>query len=92
MHGVWHWTESGADTWYGFAQAIGEEAHRMGLLPRRPEVTPISTSEYPTRARRPAYSLLDSSRTIEALGMIATPWRENMVTTLKVIATHAGAA
>jgi dTDP-4-dehydrorhamnose reductase len=86
MHGVWHWTDGGADTWHGFARAIGDEAHRLGLLPVSPAVEAITTADYPTRAHRPQYSKLDSSRTIERLQFAPAHWRENMKTTLAVLA------
>jgi dTDP-4-dehydrorhamnose reductase len=54
--GVFHITNSGEATWFEFAQAILAAA---GLDPAR--VLPISTAEYPTAARRPAYSVLDNA-------------------------------
>ncbi|MBJ6978750.1 dTDP-4-dehydrorhamnose reductase [Luteimonas sp. MC1895] len=59
--GLWHLTASGGTTWHGFASAIIDGAHARGLLPRRPRVLPVPGSEYPTPARRPAYSRLDTS-------------------------------
>jgi dTDP-4-dehydrorhamnose reductase len=61
--GVHHWTDLGVASWYDFAVAIQEEALARGLLPRASTIVPISTAEYPTRARRPAFSVLDTSAT-----------------------------
>jgi dTDP-4-dehydrorhamnose reductase len=45
---------------------------------RRPRVTPIATAEYPTAARRPANSVLDSGRFAHIFGMRARPWQERV--------------
>jgi dTDP-4-dehydrorhamnose reductase len=42
------------------------------------EVFPISSTDYPTPARRPAYSVLDRSSTEAGLGLKAVPWRDNL--------------
>lgn len=60
--GLWHLTAAGETSWHGFATEIVDRAHASGLLPRKPRVTPISTADYPTPARRPAYSTLDTAR------------------------------
>ncbi|SDF94463.1 MULTISPECIES: dTDP-4-dehydrorhamnose reductase [Thalassobaculum] len=63
--GTYHYTADGATTWHGFAEAIFDRAEP--LWGRRPTVHAIPTSEYPTPARRPAYSVLDTSALIGAL-------------------------
>lgn len=74
--GTYHLVTSGQTTWHGFAQAIFEEAAVRGMLARTPVVRPIATSDYPTPARRPAYSVLDN-RAVEAAIDAAMPdWRE----------------
>lgn len=76
--GTFHHADDGAVSWHGFAVAIAEEAHALGLIKRMPAVNPVTTAEYPTLARRPAYSLLDCSATRAFLGDKAVPWRENL--------------
>ncbi|MCT2559402.1 dTDP-4-dehydrorhamnose reductase [Tsuneonella sp. YG55] len=76
--GTWHWSDAGVASWYDFALAIQEEALVLGLLDRAVPVVPIQTSEYPTPATRPAFSLLDSSATRQALGFRAIHWRETL--------------
>ncbi|HEY1772226.1 MAG TPA: dTDP-4-dehydrorhamnose reductase [Gammaproteobacteria bacterium] len=86
FRGLHHWTDAGVTSWYDFAQAIAEEGRAAGLLRREVEVLPITTAEYPTPARRPAYSVLDRSSTEAGLGLTAVPWRDNlkkMLTELK---------
>jgi dTDP-4-dehydrorhamnose reductase len=81
--GTFHHCDDGIATWYDFAVAIAEEAHALGLIPRIPVIRPISTAEYPTPARRPAFSLLDCSATRALLGDAPMPWRENLRLMLK---------
>jgi dTDP-4-dehydrorhamnose reductase len=81
--GIWHHRDAGIASWYDFAVAIAEEAHAVGLLDRIPAIHPIATSEYPTPARRPAFSVLDVTATREILGDISTHWRSNLRTMLK---------
>lgn len=76
--GIFHYTDSGVASWYDFAVAIQEEAIAAGLLERAIAIRPIATSEYPTPARRPAFSVLDKSRTTALLGEAAPHWRENL--------------
>lgn len=86
VRGVHHWTDAGVASWYDFAVAIEEEALALGLLERAIPVRPLRTEEYPTRARRPPYSVLDTSATRRALGLPATHWRVNLRKMLRGLA------
>jgi dTDP-4-dehydrorhamnose reductase len=86
INGVLHWTDEGTASWYEFACAIAEEALAARLLPKAPVVTAISTSEYPTPARRPPNSVLDLRESLIRLKLRPTPWRESLRTTLKDLA------
>ena len=81
--GIWHHCDAGIASWYDFAVAIAEEAHAVGLLDRTATIHPIATSEYPTPARRPAFSVLDVTATREVLGDISAHWRSNLRAMLK---------
>ncbi len=59
--GTWHLTPHGQTSWHGFAEAVIAGAYGRGLLAKRPVVTAISTSEFPTPAARPAWSVLDNA-------------------------------
>ena len=72
-----HWSDSGVASWYDFAIAIQEIAVEIGLLTRRIPIDPILTADYPTPARRPAFSALDLSETWPILGR-APHWRANL--------------
>lgn len=76
--GTLHHADDGAVSWHGFAVAIAEEAHALGLVKRIPAIKAITSADYPTPARRPAYSLLDCSATRALVGDNAVPWRENL--------------
>ncbi|MEO7987598.1 MAG: dTDP-4-dehydrorhamnose reductase [Gemmatimonadales bacterium] len=78
MRGVHHWTDAGVATWYDFAVAIQEESLHAGLLESEIPILPITTSDYPTAAARPAYSVLDKTATWAALGRPAHHWRVNL--------------
>ena len=65
----------GEVSWFGFAVAIFEAALQRGLLERAPTVLPIPSSAYPTPAKRPAYSVLDTSG-LAGLGIAVPEWRE----------------
>ena len=79
MQGIYHWTDDGVASWYDFALAIQEEAHKLGILQRMILVRPIKTEEYPTPAKRPAYSVLDKTSTCAALGYTPPHWRESLI-------------
>ncbi|WDA41861.1 dTDP-4-dehydrorhamnose reductase [Erythrobacter sp. BLCC-B19] len=76
--GTFHHSDDGATSWHEFAVAIAEEAYALGLVKRIPRIKAITTADYPTPARRPAYSLLDCSTTRDLLGDQPVPWRTNL--------------
>jgi dTDP-4-dehydrorhamnose reductase len=86
--GLYHYTDSGAASWYDFAVAIQEEALAIGLLDTAVPVIPINTVDYPTPATRPHYSVLDKTSTFAALGGPAPHWRANLRTMLSEIKTN----
>ena len=74
--GLFHAAGSGETTWHGLATAVFEEAARHGMAP--PEILPIRTEDWPTRARRPADSRLDCTRLAATFGLHLPPWRESL--------------
>ncbi|WP_159819316.1 dTDP-4-dehydrorhamnose reductase [Cyanobium sp. Copco_Reservoir_LC18] len=75
VSGRHHWSDCGAASWYDFAVAIGLLAAARGLIPAPARVRPITTADYPTPARRPAYSLLDATTTRHALALEGQHWQ-----------------
>jgi dTDP-4-dehydrorhamnose reductase len=86
--GTHHYTDAGAASWYDFAVAIQEEALAAGLLSIAVPVIPIATSDFPTPAKRPSYSVLDKISTFAALGGPTPHWRANLRTMIAEIVTH----
>ena len=82
IEGIHHWTDDGSTTWFGFASAISEFGLELGILDSAPDITAIPTSEYPTPAARPAYSVLDKSVTWAMLEgsecLPASRWQDNL--------------
>ncbi|WP_338467582.1 dTDP-4-dehydrorhamnose reductase [Novosphingobium sp. ZN18A2] len=76
--GVFHHCDAGLASWYDFAVAIREQALALGMLNRRVPIIPIASNDYPAPAARPAFSVLDCSRTRDLLGESAVHWQENL--------------
>ena len=76
--GIYNLTASGETTWHGFAEAIVEWLRATGQPVRCKKVHPISTSDYPTPAKRPANSLLDCTKLRETFGITIPDWRDQM--------------
>jgi dTDP-4-dehydrorhamnose reductase len=85
--GVYHWTDLGVASWYDFAVAIQDEALARELLRRAVPIIPIQSAAYPTRARRPAFSVLDSGSTRALIKVPARHWRHNLRTMLDELRT-----
>ena len=75
---IFHWSDAGEISWYDFALAIQEAAIQRNLLNKKIPIHPIPTTQYPTPAARPGYSVLDKSKISKALGIKPQPWRENL--------------
>ena len=83
-HGdVYHYCNDGETTWHAFAEAIIAEArtHRSLKVER---IEAITTAEYPLPARRPPYSVLDTSR-IRALGIVPPSWTIGLATVVREV-------
>lgn len=78
LSGTWHLTASGQTSWHGFAEAIFAEAVARGVLAKAPAVEAISSSDYPTPARRPAWSVLDNRRLQQDFGIVLPPWQDGV--------------
>lgn len=77
IRGIHHWTDAGVASWYDFAVAVAEEGAQQGLVPDNVIVTAIATTDYPTPARRPSYSVLDKS-SLTAGGLAPLHWRKRL--------------
>ena len=87
--GVFNYTNAGETSWHGFATAILEEAAVLGFDIKTEIVEPIPTSEYPTPAARPAYSVLDTSKIENCLDLSIPQWCDSLKKMLKELKTCA---
>ncbi|MDO7854744.1 dTDP-4-dehydrorhamnose reductase [Hymenobacter convexus] len=71
-YGLYHYSNEGLTSWYDFATAIFELS---GISVR---TTPIRTSEYPTKATRPSFSVMDKTKIKAALGVAIPHWRASL--------------
>ena len=78
--GIYHFTDEGVCSWYDFAVEIAAAAGHT-----RCRIEPCRTEEYPTRAVRPAYSVLDRSKLKHTFGIEIPHWRESMLYCLRQI-------
>jgi dTDP-4-dehydrorhamnose reductase len=74
--GIYHLTGAGETSWHGFAVAILELW--SDPVRRRIRVQPIRSTDFPRPARRPAYSVLDSTRAAERFGIRLPHWRDQL--------------
>ena len=78
LTGTYHWSDAGVCSWYDFAVAICEEGVELGFLERLVNVKPILAVDYPTPAKRPAYSVLDKSASWRDFELEGVHWRAQL--------------
>lgn len=71
--GIYHFSNSGVISWYDFAVAIRDLS---GLQCR---VQPIPSNQYPTPAKRPAYSVMDTSKIFSTFNLVPKPWKDSLI-------------
>lgn len=81
--GIYHWSDAGVASWYDFTVAIYEFALDFGVLDKAVEITPLQTSQYPTPAQRPSYSVMDKTALYELLDFKPVHWREELKKVLR---------
>ena len=91
--GLYHYSGRSPCTWFDFAVEIFRQAAAKGMLPKQPQVSSITTAQYPTPARRPAWSVLDCTRFETTFGIATHDWHEDLSVVLDALATaETGAA
>ena len=78
--GIFHYTNEGVASWYDFTKAI----HRIAGITTC-DVRPLHTSEYPTAATRPLYSILDKTKIKQAYGLEIPHWEESLRQCLSIL-------
>jgi dTDP-4-dehydrorhamnose reductase len=74
--GIYHFANSFETSWYQFAKEIYYQGKELGLIRQDCQIEAISTQEYPTPAKRPAYSTLNTEKIASTLGYQPRPWQE----------------
>lgn len=81
--GIYHFCNSPATTWYGFACAIFKQAVEAGMLEKEPIVNAITTTDYPTPAKRPIWSVLDTKKIQRVINCDNCLWKSELTAVLR---------
>jgi dTDP-4-dehydrorhamnose reductase len=84
--GIYHYTNEGNITWFDFASEIYSRGRELGRVTRDCTVLPCASAEYPSKVKRPAYSVLDKTKIRAALGLKIPAWDESLKEYLKTCA------
>lgn len=76
--GCYHFAGKPACTWHAFAAEIFHQAAAIGMLPREPRLNAIATEQYPTPAKRPLWSVLDSGKLGRTYDVYPADWRSEL--------------
>jgi len=84
-YGIYHFTNEGRINWYQFACAIYDLARKNGLLEKTIKISPISTAQYLTKARRPRYAYLSKEKVCSTFNIKLIPWQDSLAAYLSTI-------
>ncbi len=88
--GIYHMVNAGETNWHGFAEAIFAAARQTGMPLVVKNVEPVDSSAYPTAAKRPHNSRLNTEKLQEVLHVTLPSWEEGLAAAIKEKTTHAG--
>ena len=80
--GTYHYCGQGVISWHTYAEKIMELVRQIGGMPTA-SVEPVTTAEYPTPTKRPAYSALDCDRIYQQFKISPHPWQKSLETTIR---------
>ena len=80
---IFHWTDAGVSSWFDIATEIRDLSFKLNLLKNPAKVVPITSNNFPTRAKRPNFTLLDCSITKEILNIENNYWRFSLLEILQ---------
>lgn len=87
--GTYHLTASGQTSWYGFARELLLAAHDVGLIRTLPDLVAIASADYPTRAQRPTWSVLDTHKLQANFALVLPHWQDGMRAVIRQLADAA---
>lgn len=73
--GTYHYCGAGSTTWHGFALEIARFAKKYGMIQTIPDIEPCGSGEYPSKAERPAWSVLSTAETVSTFGIDIDDWK-----------------
>ncbi len=82
-YGIYHFTNEGKASWYEFAEQIYLSAKEEGMLNGHVEINPITTDQYPTKAKRPKYSYLSKEKIKNVFNLFVRNWQDALKEFLK---------
>lgn len=82
-YGVYHFSNEGETNWCEFAKAIFEKAKILGMLDHDMHVNAITSADYPTRAKRPKYSVLDNTKLYSDFMITPKNWQDSLTEMLE---------
>lgn len=85
LHGHYHLAPAGETTWYDYAQFIFAQARQSGINLAIQRVTPIATSAYPTPARRPLNSRLNTQKLKHTFKLHLPEWQQGVTQVIQEI-------
>jgi len=77
-YGIYHFSNLGDISWFDFAQEIYRMGRAKGLITKECAVLPCTSAEYPSRVRRPPYSVLDKTKIQKELHIKIPSWEESL--------------
>jgi dTDP-4-dehydrorhamnose reductase len=79
MPGIYNYSNTGVINWYQFADTIKELSGSKCL------VNPIPSSSYPTPAKRPSYSVMDTTKIQQTFGISIPAWKDSLIKCLQLL-------
>ena len=80
LSGIYHYSNEGVCSWYDFAKQIADYAGNVTC-----DIRPCHTDEFPTKVRRPSYSVLDKTKMKETFGLSIPYWTESLKKCIQTI-------
>jgi len=81
---TWHLAGSGSASWFDLASEVMAHCRRLGLPSA--DVRPVTTADWPTKAARPPYAVLDCTKAERDLGIVLPDWRQSVADTVERLA------
>jgi dTDP-4-dehydrorhamnose reductase len=77
-YGTYHFADAGDISWYEFAMEILKQGRERGILAKDATVRALTTDQYPSKAKRPMYSVLSREKIQNVLGVAVHDWKEGL--------------